>query len=446
MTNTTTLMPDAAAKAPDSPVTANIVLTPASREPTDRPQKRQLSTRHRRPAVIAFVADAASERAFSEGLADVLPAGVDVRRGGIRAAIATMRKSTTPGVLIVDLSGEDQPLTALAELADVVEPDVSVLVIGDVDNVDFYREVTHNLGAQDYLPKPLTSDKVARHFGGIVAGRSPAADGVHGGGLLIVSGVSGGVGATTLAVNLAGHFGMSLNRHTVILDPDLHLGDASLLLNVKAGSGLRMALEAPDRIDALLAERAAQPASERLHVLAGDEALNTKLNHSHGAALSLISALRRRYNLIIADVPFRIPLYDELLELPHQRILVMLPTLGSVRATLRHLAAAPKAEQAKRPVIVLNRLGTPGSLTRAEVEEALAIKVEVVIPDQPRQVAAAATMGELAMLVKGGFRNGILELARHVSFVGLHDTPAGVGVIKPGRSGRRGWNPFRRKS
>jgi pilus assembly protein CpaE len=232
----------------------------------------------------------------------------------------------------------------------------------------------------------------------------------------------------------------------VILDPDLHLGDASLLLNVKAGSGLRMALEAPDRIDALLAERAAQPASERLHVLAGDEALNTKLNHSHGAALSLISALRRRYNLIIADVPFRIPLYDELLELPHQRILVMLPTLGSVRATLRHLAAAPKAEQAKRPVIVLNRLGTPGSLTRAEVEEALAIKVEVVIPDQPRQVAAAATMGELAMLVKGGFRNGILELARHVSFVGLHDTPAGVGVIKPGRSGRRGWNPFRRKS
>jgi len=110
------------------------------------------------------------------------------------------------------------------------------------------------------------------------------------------------------------------------------------------------------------------------------------------------------------------------------------------------LEATPKAEQAKRPVIVLNRLGTPGSLTRAEVEEALALKVEVVIPDQPRQVAAAATMGELAMLTKGGFRNGILELARHVSFVGLHDVSPGTGVIKGDRANYRGWNPFRRKS
>jgi pilus assembly protein CpaE len=445
MTDATVVVPEDAGLASDTQVKASVVLTPVLREPTDRPHKRQLSTRHRRPAVIAFVADAASERAVSEGLADVLPDGVDVRRGGIRGAIVAMRKNTTPGVLIVDLSGEDQPLTALAELADVVEPDVCVLVIGDVDSVDFYREVTHNLGAQDYLPKPLTSDKVAQLFGGIVAGRAPTADGVQGGGLLIVSGVSGGVGATTLAVNLAGHFGVSLNRHTVILDPDLHLGDVSLLLNVKAGSGLRTALEAPDRIDALLAERAAQPAAERLHVLAGDEALNTKLNNSYGAGASLILALRRRYNLIIADVSFRVPLYDELLELPHQRILVTLPTLGSVRATLRHLAAVPKAEQAKRPVIVLNRLGTPGSLTRAEVEEALGVKVEVVIPDQPRQVAAAATMGELAMLTKGSFRNGILELASHVSFVGLQDARPSARVTKWDRGGYRGWNPFRRK-
>jgi pilus assembly protein CpaE len=446
MIDTDTVTSDEMEQAPGTSTEATAVLTPLTREQTDRAQTRQLSTRHRRPALIAFVTDAASERAFSDGLADVLPDGVDVRRGGIRAAIAAMRKSTTPGVLIVDISGDDHPLTALAELADVVEPDVCVLVIGDVDSVDFYREVTHNLGAQDYLPKPMTSDKVARHFGGIVAGRAPASEGVQGGGLLIVTGVSGGVGATTLAVNLAGHFGISLNRHTVILDPDLHRGDASLMLNVKAGTGLRMALETPDRIDALLAERAAQPAAERLHVLAGDEPLNSRLTHSKGASATLISALRRRYNLIIADVPFRITPYEEMLELPHQRVLVMLPTLGSIRATLRHLAVATKAEHAKRPVVVLNRMGTPGSLTRAEVEEALGFKVDVVIPDQPRQVAAAATMGELAMIAKGGFRNGILDLARHVSFIGLHDAASAASAVKGASGEGRGWNPFRRRS
>ncbi|MEA2737425.1 MAG: pilus assembly protein CpaE [Acetobacteraceae bacterium] len=421
-------------------------LIPLLRGANDSSAVRHLATRHRRPALIAFVTDSASERAFVDGLADILPTGVDVRRGGIRAAITSMRKSATPGVLVVDISDEDQPLTALAQLADVVEPDVTVLVIGEVDSVDFYREVTRNLGAHDYLSKPLSNDKVVRRFGPIIAGRTPVADGVQGGGLVIVTGVGGGVGATTIAVNLAGHFGVSLRRHTVLLDPDLHAGDASLLLNIKPGPGLRMALEAPERIDALLAERAAQPISERLHLLAGDEPLTTKLNHAPGAAASLVAALRRRYNLIIADASFRVPLYDDLLELPHQRVLVMLPTLASVRAALRHLSTPNRNENGKRPVIVLNRLGSPGSLTRRQIEDALAAKVDVAIPDQPRQVAAAATMGELAMTGRSGFRNGIQELAGHVGLVGLLDSTAATVAVKGDTSVARGWSLFRRKS
>jgi pilus assembly protein CpaE len=417
------------------------------RSTPDSPAPRQSSTDHRRPALIAFVTDAASERAFCDGLADVMPGGVDVRRGSIRTAIASMRKATTPKVLVVDISGEDQPLTALAQLANVVEPDVCVLVIGELDGVDFYREVTHNLGARDYLTKPLTGEKVARHFGGLVAGQAPAVDGVPGGGLVIITGVHGGVGATTLAVNLAAHFGVSMRRHTVLLDPDLHLGDASFLLNIKPGPGLRMALETPERIDALLAERAAQPAAERLHVLAGEEPLTAKLSYAHDAAASLIAALRRRYNFIVADVPFRQrPLFDDLMDLVHQRVLVMLPTLASVRATLRVLPVSIKAGQPKRPVIVLNRVGSPGSLTRRQVEDALAMKVDVAIPDQPRQVAAAATMGELAMTSSSGFRSGILELARHVAFVGLLDATAGTGPVKEAAVVQRAWRLFRRRS
>ncbi len=423
-----------------------VTFTAPSRSMPDLPVKRQLSTRHRRPPLIAFVGDTTTEAALCDGLTEVTPGGLDVRRGGIQAAIASMRKSTTPSVLIVDISGEEQPLAALAQLADVVEPDVCVLVIGDVDSVDFFHAVTGSLGAQDYLSKPLTSDKVARHFGALVAGRAPGTDGAQGGGLVIITGVRGGVGATTIAVNLAGHFGVTMHRHTVVLDPDLHLGDASMLLNIKPGPGLLMALQAPERIDALLAERAAQPVIERLHVLAGDEPLTTKLTYAPGAGVSLVAALRRRYNLIVADVPFRVPLYDDLLGLAHQRVLVMLPTLTSVRATLRFLSALPKGDQTRRPIIVINRLGAQGSLTRGKVETALAMKVDVVVPDQPRQVEAAATMGELAITAKSGFRSGILELARHVSFVGLLDPAASLHAAKGENGGWRGWRLFRDRS
>ena len=72
--------------------------------------------------------------------------------------------------------------------------------------------------------------------------------------------------------------------------------------------------------------------------------------------------------------------------------------------------------------MVLNRVGIPGGLTRRQVEDALKMKVDVAIPDLPRQVGNAATLGEPAMTSSSGFRAGIIELARQVAFVGLLDS------------------------
>jgi len=422
------------------------MLDTPQRHAPDESATAQSVGRHDRPTFIAFVTDAGSERALHDGLAEVAPGGVDVRRGGIRAAIASMEKGTTPRVLVVDISDEDQPLTALAQLANVVEPDVNVLVVGDLDSIDFYREVTRSLGAHDYVTKPLTKDKIGRHLGSLFIGSSAVTVDVQGGGLVIISGVRGGVGATTLAVNLAGHFGVVMRRHTVLLDPDLHLGDAAFLLNIKPGSGLRMALEAPDRIDALLAERAAQPAAERLHVLAGDELMSTRPDYAVDSAIILMAALRRRYNFIVADVACRpARLHDELLRETHQRVLVMTPTLTSVRSTLRQLTQSNATSQSKRPVIVLNRLGCPGSLTRRQVEDALAIKIDIAIPDQPKQVAEAAMTGELVASSRNGFRGGVEELARRVAFIGLLDSTSGAARVSGQTRDSKRWGMFRRK-
>ncbi len=120
------------------------------------------SVRYDRPQLVGFIADARTEEALRDGLPTDLE--MDLRRGGVRAAITSMQKQMTPRVLIIDLSGEEQPLSALGELANVVEPDVCVLLIGENASLDFYREVTRGLGAAEYLTKPLTRDVVSRHF------------------------------------------------------------------------------------------------------------------------------------------------------------------------------------------------------------------------------------------------------------------------------------------
>jgi pilus assembly protein CpaE len=237
-----------------------------------------------------------------------------------------------------------------------------------------------------------------------------------------------------------------MRRHTVLLDPDIHLGAAAFLLNIQPGPGLRMALEAPERIDALLAERAAQPVADRLHVLAGEEKLATPANHAPGAAEALLDALRRRYNFIVVDVPFApVALYRDLLDRVDQRVLVMEPSLAAVRDTVRLMALPKSSRQEQRPIVVLNRTGLPGGLNRRQVEDALKLKVDVAIPDLPRQVGNAATMGEPAMTSSGGFRAGIQEVARQVGSVRLLDSmPDEMPCAVPG--GGRRWSWLRRRS
>lgn len=395
-----------------------------------------------RQAVLAFVSDAAVEAALRDGLSEMLDEPLEIRRGGVRAAITALQKAPSPRVLVVDVSGEEQPLTALGQLSEVVEPHVVVLVIGELNDLDFYRAVTRNLGAAEYLARPVTRDTVARHFGPLALGEAPATEGVMGGRLLTVTGVRGGVGATTLAVNLAWHFGLVAHRHTVLLDPNVQTGTAAFMLNIQPGPGLRVALEAPERIDSLLAERAAQPVADRLHVLAAEEKLGPSPCCAPGASEQLLAALRRRYNFIIADVPFApVMLYRDLLDAAYQRVLVMEPSLAAVRDTLRLVALPSGPAQTRRPVVVLNRLGRPGGLTRRQVEDALQLKVDVVIPELPRLLGTAATLGEPAVARGGAFRTAINDLARQVAFTHLLDSATGRAIDTAPAASR--WNLFR---
>lgn len=407
--------------------------------------------RHDRPELVAFISDGETEAALREGLIERSAASLHLHRGGIKAAIVQMRKSPTPRLLIVDVSGEAHPLSALGDLADVVEPDVQVLVIGEIRDVDFYRQVTRGLGIAEYLSKPVTRDMVSRHFAPFLMGQGTARETMQGGRIVAVTGARGGVGATTIAAHLSWHFAVDMRRHTVLLDPDLYLGDAAMLLNATATSGLRTALETPDRLDGLFVERATRPienndAADRLHILAGEEPLGQDVVYAPDAASRLLQVLQRRYGFIVIDVPFRpMPLFRELIGLAHQRILIMDPSLASVRDTLRLLAMLDGAGRTQRPLIAVNRAGRPGGLTRRQIEEGLGRMPDVSIADLPRKINLAATLGDPQSAMRGAFRSNIVELARLSAFERLLDsTAAGAEATRPG--GRPKFRLFGRRT
>ena len=66
------------------------------------------------------------------------------------------------------------------------------------------------------------------------------------------------------------------------------------------------------------------------------------------------------------------------------------------------------------------------------------MKVDVAIPDLPRQVGNAATLGEPAMATSAGFRTGVIELTRQVGGQRLLDTASDAGAAAAASTRRSG--------
>ena len=407
---------------------------------TETPHE-QAPTRPDRKDIVAFVADGETESVLRDGLTDAAPRGVEFHRANVRGAIDLLRETSTPRVLIIDVSGEGRPLTALEELSDVVEPDVQVLLIGEYNDVNFYRHSTRILGVKEYLFKPITRDMVARHFGPIIQNRSHRPETHQGGRVVTITGVRGGVGASTIAANLAWHLGKRAQpsyRPAGCRSPPGQLRPAA---ECKIRAGLRTALETPQRIDELFIERSSQVVAERLHVLSGEENLLEQVKYEPGAVDRLIKTLRKRYNFIVIDAPFTgMELHHDLLMQGHQRVLVMEPTLVGVRDALRLLALPNGPLQVHRGLLVLNRLNRPGTLTRQQIEDALKMKVDIAIPDLPKFVENAASAGEPAAM-NARFYKAITALAAQAAAAFPVDSAPDGSAASTKRGWRHRW-PF----
>ena len=89
-----------------------------------------------RPPLMAFVADAKTEAVLRECLPQSPETPHVVMRGGIAKAIQHLAGERSPLTLIVDLSGVDLPVARVHDLADVCEPRVTVIALGDHNDVD----------------------------------------------------------------------------------------------------------------------------------------------------------------------------------------------------------------------------------------------------------------------------------------------------------------------
>jgi pilus assembly protein CpaE len=373
--------------------------------------------------VIAFVDDETTATALRTGLS-ALGDDFELQRGNIRVAIRAYAKEIPAQVLIVDLSGADNAQAALDDLARVCPPDVQVFVVGDNTDLHFYRLLVQDLGVSEYMAKPVTRDAVLRILlPRIMTGTVEAAG--RGGAIVCVCGARGGVGTSSIALNLAYEVMKTVKGHVALLDLHIQGGEIALMLSVRPGPGLRIALEDATRVDGLFLERASIEIEPRLRLIASEEAFNTDATVTEAGLLRVLDLLQKKFNVIIADIPMPLPpQMMRILTMARQVVTVATPDVASMRDTqnIRQLVAGVTG--ADRVISVLNRSNMKGGLERSLVEKALGSPPDVVIPELGHGMLEAINLGVPAVQKVPSLRKYLAPLVREIT------------GLKPGRSGR----------
>ena len=384
---------------------------------------------------LAYVVTDSAEAALRGGLVEHTD-GLDIRRGDIRAATRGLRREESPRVLLVELPEDGNALEMLDDLAHVCAPDTKVMVIGPRSDIAFYRELTQAMGVSEYLHTPITRDTVARLLGPHVVGVAPTQARERGGRIVTVLGARGGVGTTTIAVSLATQLSEATRGHVALLDLHLQRGTTALVLGVKPGGGLRVALEEPERIDQLFLERVSIPVGDRFRLVAAEEPLQSTPAPVTAGVERVISLLRRKFNHVVVDVPVPTPAAMRvLLSEAAQRVVVMGPDIASLRDAVALRTMLDERAGPSRTLTVLNRNGAPGSLKLPLLQEGLGGKPDVIIPDL-LPLTRATMLGKSPLRVSSVFQKAIQTLTAEVSGV-VPREPETVGKWWRLRGGKR---------
>lgn len=365
------------------------------------------------PRVRVFIGDQDSETVIRQCLGDLGVEDFVIVSGNVKAAAAALAKQSSPRLLIVDTTGVDDPVACVEELSEVLEPETSVLAVGTNNDISLYRQLKH-AGVIEYFFKPLIRDQIVRSCHDILTNHLDQPS-LYAGNLIFAIGVRGGVGATTIATNIAWYLAETRQRWTVLLDLDVQGGDAALQLDAAPGRALREAFEHPERVDKLFLERGATRVVNRLNLMASLEPLNEVVEGSEDAVKSLLENLLRRYRVVIVDIPANIAtLLPQVLQMPSTCLLVANASLTAARDMARWREHIGPNTRERHTLSVLNHTAVHGGLPDAEFARAAGQAPDVVIP-YDREAAEAANFGTRAIQKCAGLKHGLVHLLHHVT-------------------------------
>jgi pilus assembly protein CpaE len=318
-----------------------------------------------------------------------------VSPGGIEAAIDFYQTASTPNLIIVESSSEPNVLLdELRRLSEVCDPGSKVLVVGHSNEVWLYRELLRR-GVSEYIVAPVSLADVLAIVSSIFL--DPGAEPL--GRSIAFIGAKGGVGASTIAHNVAWSISHLFRHDVVLADMDLPFGTANINVDQDPTLGIADAVFSPERVDEVYLDRLLVQYGEHLSILAAPSSLERTFDFQEDAFSEIIDVAQRTSPLIVLDLAHGWNGWTRTtLMRADEVVIVAAPDLANLRNTKNLLdTLAQLRPNDLKPHLVLNQVGVPKrpEIALSDFSEPLGIDPIAAIEFEPQLFGNAANTGRM---------------------------------------------------
>ncbi|ATW26022.1 hypothetical protein DCMF_15695 [Candidatus Formimonas warabiya] len=310
-------------------------------------------------------------------------------------------KRLLPDIIVMD---DEMPVMdgiAATEKIILNDPHVSVIIISMQSGPEYLKKAMV-AGAREYVVEPINGQELVdtikrvnyaekiRRDKSMGKRKSVSQDPQ----IITIFGAKGGVGKTTLSVNLAAHLANKTKGKIALVDLDLQFGDIPIFFNVVPRKSIAELVQERGKLNIQLIENYLLTHISNVKILpAPMKPEYAELVDAENIS-KILTILKENFDYVIIDTP---PYFQDTtltaLEMSQQLLLVMTLDLPAIKNMKLNLDLLHSLNQKNKSKLILNRATEHLGITIKDVETSLDFFIAETIPSDGKLVVTSVNKG-----------------------------------------------------
>jgi len=302
---------------------------------------------------------------------------------------------TNPDISVVAIDSDHTKALSLITALRGSAPSCSILVVSSLNDGQLILQAMR-AGAKEFLTHPIGVEDLVSALERIGNQRLDSGARSRSCTVITIAGGTGGVGSTSLAVNLGCVLASQPEKSVALVDLDLSLGDADVFLDTIPDYTLVDVAQNISRLDFTLLKRSLTKHSSGLYLLPRPVQLQDSSLITADGLLRVLGLMKASFSHLILDIS---KAYNELdmaaLQAANQVLMVTQLDVPCLRNVVRLMMSFEEVEGLKDKVkIVVNRVGLDsGQISVKKAQETLGKDIYWQLPNDYRVMVEVRNNG-----------------------------------------------------